>query len=49
MSHIDPGTDEPAKEAAQDVERDGDEGAKDQAIEEEEDYLDPRCVVIPGL
>jgi potassium channel subfamily K len=44
MSHVDPGLDEPAQQAAEDVEKndqDRDEQKK-QAKEEEDAYLDPR-------
>ncbi|KAF2743649.1 voltage-gated potassium channel [Sporormia fimetaria CBS 119925] len=40
MSHVDPGLDEPAQQAAEDVEKDVDD-AQEHAKEEEEDYLDP--------
>jgi potassium channel subfamily K len=39
----DPGLDEPAQQAAQDVEKNN-EHEKDQAEEEEEDFLEPRQV-----
>lgn len=43
MSHVDPGLDEPALEAAKHVDQDDSyDGAKKQAEEEEDDYLDPR-------
>lgn len=38
----DPGLDEPAQEAAQDVERNKHEEDRAQAEKEEQDYLDPR-------
>lgn len=40
----DPGLHESANEAAQDVEKDGHEG-DEQAEQEEQEYLDPRCDV----
>lgn len=40
----DPGLDQPAQQAAQDVERDAYEEDKKQMEWEEQDYLDPRCV-----
>lgn len=42
MSHVDPGLDEPAQEAAQDVERNVYEEERKQAEAEEQDFLDPR-------
>jgi potassium channel subfamily K len=43
MSHIDPGLDEPAQQAVEDVEQPEDPDAeKEKVKEEEDDYLDPR-------
>jgi hypothetical protein len=40
MSHVDPGLDEPAQDAANDVEQD-----EEHAEAEEQDFLDPRFVI----
>jgi potassium channel subfamily K len=42
MSHVDPGLDEPAQQAAEDVERNDSEEERRHAREEEDAYLDPR-------
>lgn len=44
----DPGLDEPAQQAAQDVEKNSGEDAKGQAEEEEQVFLEPRLVVLSG-
>jgi potassium channel subfamily K, other eukaryote len=44
MSHVDPGLNEPTQEAAQDVERSGEEKDETLAEKAEQDFLDPRLV-----
>lgn len=47
----DPGLDEPAQQAAEDVEENVYEADKDQAEAEQQDFLDPRytaCILLSG-
>jgi potassium channel subfamily K len=45
----DPGLDEPAQQAAQDVEKNPDEQEKEHAESEEQDFLEPRLVHSAGF